>query len=329
MKNFSKRLVLGLCSGYILMYYGELLFWATPDRNGMTLDGLLSTWMMYSVCAYIFLCIVSLSKARSLWAVFLAGAFFGWFIEGIVAQTMYDMFPLNLAWTGLAWHALLGTLIGWYLLRKVLADNSYGKTMMLTASIGLFYGFWAVSWWTDPDSALYLRKMFAAGQEDIILLHFVTFSCISTALVIAAYWLYNRQLPFSFRPTKIELWILGTLTLAYYGFVSVPTNWLSLVILPPLMGITLYALSRNALIEADEDAISTPANKVEWLNYLLLFLIPLIASLVYFLALAAGAKLSTNIVILIISVLAGTVLWSASLAKLLAPRKRCSNHARN
>lgn len=317
MKNLFKRAVLGVSSGYILMYYGEILFWATPDRKGMTLDELFSTWIVYSMCAYIFLCAVSLSKARSLWAVFLAGAFFGWFVEGIVEQTLYDMFPLNLAWTGLAWHALLGVSIGWCLVRRVLAENSFRKTTLLAASIGLFYGFWAIFWWTDSDPDLYLPRMFSEGQKDIMLFHFSIFSFLSTAFVIAAYWLYNRQLPFSFRVSKIELWILGALTLAFYVFVSVPANWLSLVVLPPLMGITLLALRKNALVETDEDAISAPSNKVESLNYLLLFLIPLVASLVYFLALSAGAKLSTNVIVVSVSVLAGTALWLVSLVKLL------------
>jgi len=86
MNDFLKRMLIGLTTGYIIVYYGELVFWATPEREGMTVGNIVITWLAYSVMAYVFLCVVSVFKVRNVWAVFLAGAFYGlwgiwWWIE--------------------------------------------------------------------------------------------------------------------------------------------------------------------------------------------------------------------------------------------------------
>ncbi|MBI2299310.1 MAG: hypothetical protein HYU66_10285, partial [Armatimonadetes bacterium] len=105
MNDFMKRVVVTLCTGYVFVYYGEFVFWATPDREGMDAAGLIATWLLYSIMAYPFLCVVRSFKVRDPWAVFLAGAFYGWFEEGIIVQTTYGSpdtpFPMSISFTGL------------------------------------------------------------------------------------------------------------------------------------------------------------------------------------------------------------------------------------
>jgi len=141
MNDFLKRMLIGLTTGYIIVYYGELVFWATPEREGMTAGSIIITWLAYSVMAYVFLCVVSVFKVRNVWAVFLAGAFYGWFEEGIVVQTMYRSadgpFPMSISFTGHAWHALIGVFVGWYLVRRALVEDGFLKTIGLASVIGL------------------------------------------------------------------------------------------------------------------------------------------------------------------------------------------------
>lgn len=110
MRIIFKRVAVALCSGYIILYYGEFMFWATPDREGLNVAGIIAVWLLYSMMAYPLLCVVSYFKVRDPWAIFLAGALYGWFEEGIVVQTMYGTpdspFPMSISFTGLAWHAL-------------------------------------------------------------------------------------------------------------------------------------------------------------------------------------------------------------------------------
>ena len=45
MTDFFKRATLSLTTGWIFVYYGEVMFWATPERDGMDFGGLLATWL--------------------------------------------------------------------------------------------------------------------------------------------------------------------------------------------------------------------------------------------------------------------------------------------
>lgn len=318
MRDFFKRMFLGLTTGYIIFYYGELVFWATPEREGMTLDSILLTWLVYSAMAYVFLCVVSVFKVRNVWAVFLAGAFYGWFEEGIVVQTMYGTsdgpFPMSISFTGLAWHALIGVLVGWYSVRKALAEGGFLKTCGLAGAIGLFYGYWGIWWWNEPPEAM--KAMLDAGQQDVLLIRFAIFALGTTAFLILAHWLYDRAMPFTFKPCQAELWFLAVATLLYYAFVTVPAAPRALWVLPPLMAVTLWALNQNRRVESRPDVISAFGGEVKPLRYLLLFFIPIVAVGIYFLALAAEARLHTNLVVYYVSSVLGALMWIASLVML-------------
>jgi len=72
------------------------------------------------------------------------------------------------------------------------------------------------------------------------------------------------------------------------------------------------ALNKNRRFKSQPDAISAFDAKVKPLNYLLLFFIPLVAIGIYFLALAADARLHTNKVIYYASSTLGALLWVVS-----------------
>ena len=120
--KFTKRLLLALSTGYILFFYSERIFWSLARPGDTPFDYLL-TPLLYAIFAYIFLIIVEMFCVRNIWAIFIAGAAFGWIGEGIVAMTLFGgeiSLPFSISWTGLAWHALISVLIGWYYLRKIL-----------------------------------------------------------------------------------------------------------------------------------------------------------------------------------------------------------------
>ena len=148
----------------------------------MTVGGIIGTWLVYSCMAYVFLCVVSVFNVRSVWAVYLAGAFYGWYEEGIIVQTMYGTpdgpFPLSISFTGLAWHASIDVFIGWYLVRKVLAREKAIQNISLASVIGLFYGFWGIFWWNEPPKAM--KALLDMGQKDILLIRFGFFVLATT-----------------------------------------------------------------------------------------------------------------------------------------------------
>jgi hypothetical protein len=325
MTEFLKRVLIGLLSGYILVYYGEFVFWATPDREDLLGPSTVVTWLLYSLMAYAFLCVVSVFKVRSVWSVFLAGAFYGWLEEGVVVQTMYGTpdgpFPMSIAFTGLAWHALVGVLTGWYLVRKVLAENNRARVVGLASGIGLFFGLWAIWWWNEPPGPM--KALLDAGRKDVLLARFGIFAVSGTALLVLAHWLYNRLMPFAFRPSQLELWFLGVVTALYYAFITVPAAPTALWVLPPLLATTFWALDQNRRVENRPDAISAFGPGVRPLNYLLLFCIPLVAVAVYSAGLVADLRLRTNVAVYYVFSALGVLLWLASVV--MASRSRAAS----
>ena len=314
MTDFLKRATLSLRTGWIFVFYGEVMFWATPERDGMDFGGLLATWLAYSVMAHVFLCVSSSLHVRSPETVFLAGAFYGWFEEGIVVQTMYGSpdgpFPMSISFTGLAWHALISVYVGWFSVRRVLAENSIRRTLTLGSSIGVFYGLWAIFWWNEPPAPM--KELLDSGRVDILLVRFSIYAISTTALLIFAHWIYNRVMPFAFRVSKAERWCLGVVTLLYYACITVPAAPAALWVLPPLLGTTVWALWRRGKHELRPDAISAFAEKVRLTNYLALFSIPTVAIAVYFLALASDARLATNQLVYLVTTPVGALLWIAA-----------------
>lgn len=315
MKRFWERLVVTFCSGYLIVYFGEFVFWATPDREGMSVSGMLGVWLMYSVMAYPFLCVVSYFRVRDPWAVFLAGAFYGWFEEGLVVQTTYGgpdtPFPMSLSFTALAWHAPLDIWIGWYLLRRLLAENHRWKIFAWASGVGLFYGLWAVFWWNEPPEPM--KALLDAGRKDLVLLHFAGFAFGTTALLVLAYAVYQRVQITEFQPSKVELGLFGVLTVLYFAFVTVPAAPKALWILPLLLGPTLWALFHNRRVETRPNVLVAFSGRVAPVNYLFLFAIPAVAVAVYFLALALDLRLSTNLVVYYVATPMGALLWLTSL----------------
>jgi len=63
-----------LATGYILMFYSELMFWARL-RPGDSLPNWVYTWLAYSLLGFVMLILVVRFHIRSIWAVFLAGSY--------------------------------------------------------------------------------------------------------------------------------------------------------------------------------------------------------------------------------------------------------------
>jgi len=210
------------------MYFSELAFWAKYDRVGMTPLECLSTWGVYSMLAFIFLAVVHRFRVRSVWALFLAGALYGWLGEGVFVQTMYDDFPINLSWTGLAWHALISVLVGWYLVRKVLLESKYVKTLALSGSIGFLYGFWAIFWWIENNA------MTPLGEFSLYVL-------ITTVLLILSYGVYDKIQPFTFKVTQVEIWFTVFIIALYFIFITYQANPFAPIMLFPLLTISFKA----------------------------------------------------------------------------------------
>ena len=297
-----KQLALVFGTGYIFVYFSEHLFWARvrPDDS---LGGWLATWIAYSLAAFVFLHLVERFRVREKWSLFLAAAVFGWLAEGVIVQTTYEMLPLSISFTGLAWHALITVWIGWYAVRRALISPASLSTFGRFATIGLCYSLWAINWWLEPDGGV------------ATLAEFSSFILTITALVALAYALVNWGSSEPFTPNVWVTRFVYAAFLAYFAFVAVPAALVALLVLPLLLALAVYGLRRHRPAEETASLIATLRGQIHPFNYLALFALPFTAIAFYALALALNLQWHTNWILYLITALLGFVLFGVGLFK--------------
>ena len=295
-----KRFLSVLACGYLLMFYSEHVFWSHV-RADDTLLGFVPTWLMYSLLAFAFLSLIEHFKVRDIWALFLCGAVFGWLAEGVVVQTTYESLPLSISFTGLSWHALLSVWIGWYAVRKALHTGA-GATLKIAAAIGIFYGIWAISWWTETDQTITTP------------LDFALFAGITTLLVIVAYWLYDQNI-MAFKVGRTAKLVIIGLLLTYFVFVTIPVAPIAIVVLPALLLPVYVVLRRIPQSDSLPSMLVSEAAPAPLKNYLALLAMPVTAVVIYGLAYSQKLEWHTNWLVYLVTMPLGFILFGVSLVK--------------
>jgi len=281
---FLRRLLMAAATGFIFLYYSELMFWSKYDPVGMAPSRLGLTLLAYTIMAYLFLCLLSRFRARSVWALFLVGATFGWICEGVLVTTMYDDFPYQLSWTGLAWHDLITVMTGWYGVRRMLGQNRMRHLLALAVAIGIFYGLWAVFWWREEN-------------HRTPIFDFAVYVMGSSGFLIFSYWLYDYVKIVPFHSSSWEVGILSGLVLVYYFFGTLSIQPMSIYILPPLMAWVGMVLWRNRAVETGGSLLSSDTDPVPFQHYLSLLAIPVAAIFTYAFCYRMNLSLPTNLIV--------------------------------
>lgn len=299
-----KNTLLVLSTGYLFVYFSEHLFWARirPDDS---LQNWISAWIAYSLMAYVFLSLVSAYRIKTIWPLFLAGAVFGWLSEGVVVFTTYESLPFSISFTGLAWHALITVGVGWYALQQAFQSQDDWASLKLAVAIGLGYGFWAITWWLEPDGGIASTAEFAG------------FSLTITLLLILACWLANWSLSEPFMPDRWVNWAVGAVFGLYFIFVTVPAAPTALFILPPLLGLVYLGLRQNRKNQSEGSLLDPFRVPVAAWKYLSLLGVPAAAVLVYAAAMFFNLRLHTNWILYLITTPAGFIFFGLSLYQVL------------
>ncbi len=306
-----------LSQGFVLFFFSELFFWARPTEVALGHPHCLDGWLIYSylglllsICLQFFQVGRQEPQKASLcdqWpAIYLCGALYGWFAEGAVVHTMYDSFPINIAHTGLSWHALLSVLIGRMLLPRLLQSTSAGKLLLVSVGLGLYWGYWAVFWWYDLKAAV--------SPAD-----FLVFSMQSTAALALAYLFSNLCGDRNRVPVWLSIASLVLLAVIYLPYAV--TQPVHACIFFTACGITVFFLLKHRQAfgspPSDQPKAAQAARGLGKVNLRLvgnLFIltaIPATASLVYlffvFSSAAAGCILPTGWLIYVVNL--AVCLW--------------------
>lgn len=300
--NLARTLLASLSSGYILFYFSELVFWARP-QPGDSLANWAAAWLVYSLMGFLLLTLVQYFRAHSLAALFLCGAFFGWLDEGVVVQTAYESLPLSLSFTGLAWHALITVLAGWYGLQKALR-GSLRRAAGASSLVGIFVWFWGICWIFEAPQTIAAPPVFAA------------FHTVAALLLGASFWLNARLFTHPFQPPRHLALLLLSLFGGYFVLVTIPAAPFAALLLPALVLLLYTSLRRHRQQAAPGDALEWLAKPIPFVNLLSLLLIPLVASGLYVTYWISGLALPTNWLVYLVATPAGFALLGWSLWKI-------------
>ncbi len=275
------NLLAALSTGYILFFFSERLFW-TVLWPGAAWPELMMTWLAYSAVAYLFLAVVSWSRADDLPSVFIAGAIYGWLIEGGVANTLYGTqssapFPWSISLTALSWHALISVVVGWWATKRALVATNIWPLAAIAVAVGVFWGVWAMFPRQESPPILVPVERFA-GEAFVL------------TLALAASWrIEDRVTSSAFRPG----WIGATISTLAVGLFYVQhvmaLGTRALIILPALVGgammfLSIYRRQRGQIAGSSECVVSARKSR----RLIILLLMPATGTMVFGVAAAAG-----------------------------------------
>jgi hypothetical protein len=273
-----RSLACTLSTGYILFAFSERLFW-TVSKEGDSLADLAITWLAYSAIAYLFLATAFWARAGDFWSMFLAGAVYGWLVEGGLIDTLYGTqpsapFPVSISITGLSWHALISVMVGWWATGRALIASRPSGLIWISLAVGVFWGVWA---------------MFPRRETPPIITpvpEFFLNAAILTLGLMAAWWLSFRASIRDFRPRWFGLAICTLLVALFYVQQVQTLGVLPLVVLPSLLSVALAMLYRHR--QRIGRPVQAFAGDFRPSRLMILGLIPIAATIVYAIAAAAG-----------------------------------------
>lgn len=245
-----------LATGMVSWAWSEVGFWAhfrTDDNPAVWV----LTALLYTTVAYLVLRVVRRYPVHGLASVFLVGGLYGWLVEGTVATTVYLALPFSLVWTGLAWHALLTVVIGWWALPRALQRGGWAAVAWC-ASTGAAWGLWSAVWWGAPPDGGQRAATFQPVS-------YTVFVAIVTGVTAVGYGLQYRCRPQE--PDLASTWtpwvLLGVLGLWALAVVFVPQPW-ALAVLAPLMFLAVRSIRRLVVPSAETVPGPTAGDVLGW-----------------------------------------------------------------
>jgi hypothetical protein len=239
--------------------------------------------LAYTAVAYLFLAIVSWSRADDWPSVFISGAMYGWLIEGGIANTLYGTqnsapFPWSISLTALSWHALISIVIGWWATKRALVARRVWPLAAISAAVGAFWGVWAMFPRQESPPILVPVERFAA--EAFVL----------TFALAASWWIEDHARSSSvFRPGWLGVSVSTLAVGLFYAQHVMAIGTRAVITLPMLLGGASIVLSlhrwRRGRVSGDAGRVVS-ARKPRRLA--ILFLMPATATIVFGVAAAAG-----------------------------------------
>ena len=242
-----RRPVLAVLSLALVTFaLSESVFWGQwGQAYGQGPLAALATYTVYLIVVVAVLGVLQRTGAGGRRGLVLGGALLGWLVEGVVVQTTYEALPLSVSFTGLAWHALITVVVGWWGAQVVLT-RSLGQALGAAAAAGVAWGLWAAFMAGDLEAGLTADTLDAFAA-------YVLVTVASLVLGLHGWQTWRGAALVGRWPVRGAFAVLGLAAVA--TTVVVP---LAPVVLAPLLGATWWALRRSPGVPAQLDGTGRP-----------------------------------------------------------------------
>ncbi len=307
------RLVLILALGGMFSAFSE--FWFYRIHPGA---GRYALVLLYGLVGYLFVLILRFYQVRSFAGFFVAAGLFGFAIEGIMVGQLYANLPFSIAWTPLAWHALLSLGIGYLLYRRVMAQGRLIAAVALNLAIGIGLGIWGAYLWNvieADDGTVHFLWQPVARFADQFLFGYVLF--------IGAHALLDRFPPPASPPSRAEIGAFAGLA-GFFWLVGPLMMWLPFsLVMPFLVLVSVASLMGGAPDKAGDDWLARLFSlRIPPLRYGISLLLPAAAIATYAAMEAGRLEWESNIVVALITVPLSALYWLYALLRANRPRRK-------
>lgn len=286
------------CLAVASVVWSESWFWSQL-RPGDSALGFLETVIAYALAVQVVRFVahrwrVSATGPSAWHRILLIGALYGWLVEGVIVTTVIDDLPFTISWTGLAWHALLTVLVGWWWIPRTLDRPRRGSLWRLGA-VGASVGTWAAFWRFEEGATIGIGE-FAA---------YMAVTTVAYAAGLAGWWALRGRANPGLRGSFTAIVLLSALAV-----LRAIENPLTLVG-PALVGLALVAIITTAPRGAlPTDAAPEPlAGPAPWRALGRLAVIPVVATPVFALLTSVPDPVPTGWLAVVVTVPLSVVLF--------------------
>ena len=306
-KRWVKGFAFVFLSALLMVTASERVYWYL---GGATIESVVVIAGFYMIPALAALWAIGSGPSHRLHQMILAGAIFGFVVEGVLTTVVYEdgVLPVMAA-LFVGWHGLLSVVGFWYLTRRWLLEGRRRILATSAAAMGAYWGVWSIGY-KAPNALADFEEPFAVmGPGD-----FAVYALIIGAVFAVGHYLIGFVWPERFKPDKWGRRGISLLLISYAALAVLPLVPWAPVKFAILVGGTVWLLQRSRVhTRGEPSAIEALQGRPLIRDVALLMIMPLVAAVAYAgvwsLDLSAGAAEGVFELFSIGQVLAGLIAY--------------------
>lgn len=274
-KHWAARFAFVFLSALIVVTNSERVYWYL---GGIGIEQNLGIALWYMIPMLAGLWAIGSGASSRIHQLVLAGAVFGFVVEGVLVGVLYEDGPLPvMAALFVGWHGLVSLLTFWYFTRKWLLERKRMALAAGAAVVGSLWGVWSIVY-RLPETMEDMEEPFTVMEPA----EFAGYALVVGGVFVLAHWLIGYVWPDQFKPGKWGRRGIVALCLGYASLAVIPAIPWAPIKFGVLMGGTLWLLRRSREHTTGEpSAIEALRGRVALSDVAILMIAPVAAGLAY------------------------------------------------